>query len=108
MERKFKKIQVNFWKPEEVGDQLQGTLVKKEEDVGANNSKLYGLETDAKKQMAIWGGTVLDELMNYISVGDFIRVTYKGLKPVAGKNDMKLFEVEKDETEPKETEGETP
>lgn len=81
------------WNPENEGDQIEGIYIKKKENVGENKSNLYILDVDGTHK-SIWGSTVLDDKMDYVSVGDKIRITYQGKE----KN-YKKYLVEKDEPE---------
>jgi len=89
----FKEIETGIWKPENENDEIVGVLLEKEEDVGANNSKLYTLEVD-KKPISVWGSIVLDPKMVSVKVGEKVKIIYLGkgeAKP--GKNAPKLFSV---------------
>ena len=92
----FKENNPGFWIPENDGDAIEGTLIDIQDDVGDNKSRLYTIEVD-KKPTNVWGSAVLNQRMVGISVGDRIRITYKGLgEKAAGRNAPKLFKVEVD------------
>ena len=96
----FEKIENDIWKPENKGDEIVGTLISKESDVGANNSMLYTLEVD-EKPIAFWGCTVLDPKMLTIKEGELIKVVYLGKgESKGGKNPPKLFDVYVDKDVP--------
>lgn len=84
------------WKPEKEGDQIEGTYIKKQENVGKNKANLYTLETDEGERKAIWGSTVLDDKMSEVEIGDLIRITYQGEDEDKGYH---KYLVEKDEPE---------
>lgn len=93
----FKENEPGTWKPESDGDSITGVLINIENDVGANNSKLYTLEVESKPTN-IWGSAVLDQRMVGIKVGTLIRITFKGLgEPTFGKQAPKIFKVEYDD-----------
>ena len=80
------------WHHEEEGMSIEGIYIKKKENVGENKSNLYILEVGGKLK-SIWGSTVLDDKMDYVSKGDKVRITYRG------KDKYKKYSVEKDEPE---------
>ena len=69
------------WKPEKEGDEIIGLLVRVEENVGPNNSKMYYLE-DAKthEDKGVWGTTALDGRMATVKVGEEVKIVYLGLE----------------------------
>lgn len=100
----FQENNPGFWKPQNEDDLVEGILIKREENVGANKSMLYTIEKDGEP-INIWGSTILDQRMVGIKVGDLIRITYKGLgEKVGGKNAPKIFKVEVDKVEGIQTE----
>lgn len=87
-------------------DELAGTLIKIQSDVGPSDSMLYTLEVEGKP-INVWGTTILDQRMVGIKVGDQIKMIFKGLgEAKAGKNAPKLFQVLVDrplkDTQPKD------
>lgn len=95
MEREFEEIIPNVWKPENKDDKIEGTLINKQKDVGINKSMIYNLETEDKKQIAIWGTTILDDRLAYVNVGEFIRITYVDTQTNKRGQPIKIFKVEK-------------
>jgi len=91
----FEKITPEVYKFENVGDSITGVLLEKLENIGANNSRMYALETKTHGFCKIWGSTILDDRMSYIKVGDIVRVTYKGQEKNSKNQDVNLYEVEK-------------
>ena len=84
------------WKYENDGDSIEGILVQKQDNIGANQSRLYSIETPEGVKN-VWGATILDSRMVSVNVGDKIRITYKGLgEAKGGKNAPKIFKVEVD------------
>jgi len=93
----YKEINPTTWTYSKDGDFIEGILTRKQENIGANKSMLYSIETseDVKN---VWGATMLDEKMALVDIGTKIKITYKGLakESKAGKNPAKLFKVEVD------------
>ena len=89
-------VEPGIWKPEQEEDQIEGVLINKKENVGINESNAYYIENNDGMHM-IWGSTVLDDRMSIISVGDTIRITYKGTRKNKRNQDTKIFKVEKAE-----------
>jgi len=93
----FKEINPDVWTYEDDGDFIEGILVGKESDVGANKSNIYSIEVEPGKFTSVWGSIILDQRMALIEEGSKIRITYKGLgEKKAGKNPAKIFKVEVD------------
>jgi len=93
----FKEINPDVWKYENDGDAIEGVLVKREDNVGANESTIYSLETSPGVFKSVWGSVILDQRMALVKIGQKIRITYKGLaEKQPGKNAAKLFKVEVD------------
>lgn len=61
---------VPMWDKEEA---ITGTLVKKQENVGPNESFLYTLRTK-EGNIGIWGSTVLDSKFSEIEVGYEVKI----------------------------------
>ena len=90
----WKTIEPGVWKPEEEGDHIIGVLVNKEpKDEQAGVSARYYLEN--KEGMSfVWGCAVLDNRMQYVKVGDMVRITYEGKTKNKRNQDVNLFKVE--------------
>lgn len=92
----YKEIDPQDWKYEKDGDFIEGVLVRVQEDIGINKSKLYSLETPEGVK-SVWGATILDSRMALVKVGEKIKITYKGhAEAKSGKNPAKIFKVEVD------------
>ena len=91
---KWKTIEPNVWQYETEGDNIEGVLIQKRTEIGANKSNAYYLEKDGK-QIMVWGSTVLDSRLDFINVGDYIRITYKGDQKNTRGQRVKIFKVEK-------------
>ena len=89
----FEKVELNTWKPENSNEEIIGTFIKAESDVGTNSSMLYHVEVE-EKPVAIWGSAVLDPKMNAAKPGDSIKIVYLGKgEAKGGKNAPKLYDV---------------
>ena len=51
--------------------------------------------TNENKNVNIFGCTHLDELMDEVEIGDYIRITYNGLKKTNNGYNMKIFNLER-------------
>jgi hypothetical protein len=94
MEKEYMEITPEVWKPEKEGDSCNGELVRKEVDVGPNKSRLYYLKGEDGDQFSVWGSTVLDNRMDFVNLGDYIRITYKGTQKNKRGQDTKIYKVE--------------
>ena len=81
-----------FWNPEERGEQIEGVVVEKREEVGKYKSSLYKLENDSKIH-CIWGSLKRDELMKPVHMGDYVIIRYMGIIKT-NKYTMKNFSLE--------------
>ena len=90
----WKTIEPGVWKPEKDGDNIIGVLVNKEpKDEQAGLSARYYLENE-NGMFFVWGSTVLDDRMQYVKVGQKIKITFEGkTKNKRGQN-VNLFRVE--------------
>ena len=90
----WKTIQPTVWKPVDVGDNIIGMLVNKEpKDENSGISAKYYIENE-KGTFFAWGSTVLDDRMQYVKVGQKIRITYEGKTKNKRGQDVNLFKVE--------------
>ncbi len=97
----YKEIDPDYWTYENDGDFIEGKLVQVQSDVGDNKSMLYSIETSDDDVKNVWGSAILDTRMALLSVGDKIKITYKGLAEAkGGKKPAKIFKVEVDREEP--------
>jgi len=73
--------------------ELEGGFVRKETNVGPNNSNMYYFKTPTE-EVCCWGNTVLDSRLMDAEVGDRIKIVYKGMatSPKTGR-EYKDFEV---------------
>ena len=94
----YRKIEEGTMKWQKEGDQIEGQLVKIEENVGPNNSVMYTVKQTDGSIVKAWGATILDGLMAGIAEGTQVRITLIGFGPKkGGKAPTKLFTVEVDD-----------
>lgn len=87
-------IEPGIWKPEKEGDQIVGVLVSKEPKDESNGvSAKYYLENQ-NGMFLVWGSAVLDDRMQYVKVGQKIRITFEGKTKNKRNQDVNLFKVE--------------
>ena len=95
MERQYEEIIPTVWKPLKEGDTFEGRIISRERNIGIDNkSTLYHFENNTG-QFVIWGCTVLDDRMSYVNDGDYVRITFKGLKQNKKGQDVKIYKVER-------------
>jgi hypothetical protein len=91
---KWKTIKPDVWKPEQKGDNIIGVVVNKEpKDEQANISARYYLENE-NGMFFVWGCAVLDDRMQYVKVGDKIRISYEGETTNKRNQKVNLYKVE--------------
>lgn len=89
----FEEINPQEIKFENVEDSVEGIVLQKQTDIGPNKANLYSIET-SEGVKNVWGATILDQRMDFVKVGDKVKITFKGLgekKP--GQNAPKIFSV---------------
>lgn len=92
----YTEVNPTDWTYQDEGDFIEGILLQKQVKIGVNESNLYSIETPEGVKN-VWGAAILDSRMALTTVGDKIKITFKGLaeaKP--GKNPAKIFKVEID------------
>jgi len=89
----WKKVEKDVFKFEKEGDNIEGELILVE-DGKAYDNKVYTIKTD-KKELVVFGTTVLDSQMATVPIGKMVRIVFSGIKKseVKGRNDTKLFDV---------------
>lgn len=92
----YQLINPNVWKPVTSGDSIEGFLIKIEQS-RTYDSKVYNIESLEKKQIVVFGTTVLDDKMSYVNPGDKIKIVYRGVVKNSKGQDTKVFEVYKDQ-----------
>lgn len=79
-----------------LGPVIQGILISRKHDVGANNSSVYNIQLQDGTVVAVWGSTVLDPKMAIVPDSSEVRITFEGLQKakVPGRKPWKKFKVE--------------
>lgn len=90
----WKTIEPGVWKPQNPGDNIIGVLVNKEpKDENTGMSAKYYLENE-KGTFFAWGSAVLDDRMQYVKIGQKLRITYEGKTKNKRGQGVNLFKVE--------------
>lgn len=90
----WKTIEPTVWKPVKEGDSIIGILVNKEakDDVSGLSARYY-LENSTGTYF-VWGCAVLDDRMQYVKLGDKIRITYEGSTTNKRHQKVNLYRVD--------------
>lgn len=92
MESEWISTDPRIWKPENDGDALTGKLLQKRERGGKYQSESYVIENH-EAMYIVFGTAVLEDRMKNVSVGDIVRIVYKGVEKNKRDEDTKIFEV---------------
>ena len=100
---KWKPIEPTVWKPQKPGDYIIGVLVNKEaKDETTGLSARYYLE-NLEGMFLIWGCAVLDDRMQYVKIGNKIRITYEGGTTNKRNQKVNLYRVDVAENQESQT-----
>ena len=90
--QKWDTIEPGVWKPEEEGDEITGILVNKmpKED---NISARYVVENKGGL-FTVWGSAVLDYRMQYVKIGQVVKITFLGKGKNAKGQDLNKYKVQ--------------
>jgi len=92
---KWEIIEDNNWNPE-IGDHIEGKIISiRNMKIGEYETYIYIIESDDGNHTRVWGCTYLNQLMEEIILGDYIRITYNGSKQTNNGHKMKLFNLER-------------
>jgi hypothetical protein len=89
----WKSTEPEVWKPEDKGERIVGVLIEKKPNEASGISARYFLENE-KGRFLVWGCAVIDDRMEYVNVGDKVRITYKGKTRNKRDQEVNLFDVE--------------
>lgn len=94
MEKKWKTIEPGVWKPVQAGDSIEGVLVNKTprddvKDIGAR----YHIESK-DGMFFVWGSAILDDRMQYVPVGKYIRIQYDGQDDIGKGKKLNKYTVQ--------------
>lgn len=95
MAREFKSISPTFIKFESEGEQVEGILRSKT-TIDFQNGPVgkYTLEPETGELISFLGGAVLDQAMNMVEIGNYVRVTFEGISKLDGAKTLKNYKVE--------------
>lgn len=80
MEENWQKIeptQSNIWDFNAQPDMI-GTYVRKEQEIGPNNSNLYTFRMADGEEISVWGSTLIDNRMVRVELGNEVKIVYLG------------------------------
>lgn len=90
----WKTIEPGVWKPEQVGDHIIGVLLNKApKDEQSGLSARYYIE-NPEGTFFVWGSAVIDDRMQYVKVGQKVRITFEGKTKNKRNQDVNLYTVE--------------
>ena len=95
----WKTIEPGVWKPEQEGDHIIGVLLNKApKDEQSGLSARYYIE-NPEGTFFVWGSAVIDDRMQYVKVGQKVRITFKGKTKNKRNQDVNLYTVEVSDTQ---------
>ena len=79
----------------EAGQSIEGFYVKKSENCGTKqDSNIFSLKTEKGESLSFWGTKVLDDQMEKVEFGSYVKIDYLGkLKAKTGGMSYHAFEV---------------
>ena len=93
--RKWKKIEPQRMRWDKPGDQVEGTLVEKEQSVNYDNMVYKIQDAVSGDIVTVYGTTVINQRLKGVAIGKMVRIVYLGTEPNENPklNDTMLFEV---------------
>jgi len=92
--QEWKTIEPGVWKHEKEGDRIEGVLVNKiPADQAKGMSARYVLDTKAGL-MTVWGSAIIDDRMQYVNVGEPVKIIYDGEGANAKGQKLNMFTVQ--------------
>jgi len=87
----------NAWETENteyLGDDIEGVLENRRENVGENDANVYEIRMEDENLVSIFGNTVLNDKMSKVMVGYLVKIKYLGeKKSKTGGKTYKDFQV---------------
>ena len=77
---------------------MEGKLLNVSHNNGKYNQNIYLIQTKDNEKIRVWGKNYLDVLMDAVEVGDYIRITYNGVRKTSSGNYMMIYNVERRDT----------
>ena len=93
MAREYVDIEPEVWKPVNPGDFTEGEFIKTNEKVGSHDSKMHCFRGDDGKEFTVWGSTLIDDRMDYVKPGDFVRIIYKETTQNQKGQPLKIYKI---------------
>ena len=95
-QRNFRTVDTNFVKLEDVGSSVEGTLIEKSSMTfpGGGVVGRYKLEQDDGTIQTVMGSTALDDLLEAVPEGVYLRVTYTGDQKTRAGRKVKQYRLE--------------
>ena len=76
--QEWETIEPGIWKHEKEGDNIEGVLVNKiPADQAKGMSARYVLDTK-EGLMTVWGSAIIDDRMQYVKIGEPVKIIYDG------------------------------
>jgi hypothetical protein len=99
----FQKItnsaQGSFWKPEQIGDSIEGYLMDVQHNQGVQKkSTVYTLRT-ATGETNVWGCYIIDNALASVKLGTKIKVVYGGKGKTKKGTPLNIYDVYIDEAD---------
>lgn len=86
-------IRPEVWKPEQIGDQITGVLVSKiAKDNKGKIGARYFIRNKTGEHIA-WGSSVLDNKMQFVDVGQDVKIVFDGKSKIDNGKKLNLFTV---------------
>lgn len=81
------------WKPTEIGETIEGTLVESEPNIGIYNKTIYSIKVNDDTTFSVWGTKVLDGQLKPVPINSYIKIEYLGKKKGKGNayHDFNVF-----------------
>lgn len=81
------------WKPTQVSETIEGTLINRQQNVGVYNKAVYDIEVPGVATYSVWGTKVLEGLLNPVQLGSYVKIEYLGKKKGKGNeyHDYNVF-----------------
>lgn len=99
----YEEVNPGIWKPEKEGDSIEGVLVNKvlKDQSDIDTSNRYYIENKDGVSL-VWGTKIIDDRMNFIDVGEKVKIIYKETTTNSKNQPLKIYQVLKEKKEEKE------